>query len=217
MRRRSTLLLNLALILSLVFSGTLSGILIPSPVATGTSSAPVVTSGETSPDLASRRVKRERRHDRKQQNRQQDRKQKDRKADHKQKARKHDRKKGDQQTQHGRVGDVEQFCAGPDLSRLQQTDLCTHGPDPAPPGFAVNSPVPLLSAAEAEREAAAIVCEDDGDTGFRVQVLYARGASGTALDESLETSIRGWVGEADQIFPRQRQRDQRHPQSALRA
>jgi subtilisin len=92
MRQRSTLLLNLALILSVAFSGTLSGILIPIPLATGTSSAPAVSPGEASPDLASRRAKRQRRHDRTQQNRQQDRKQKDRKADRKQKDRKKDRK-----------------------------------------------------------------------------------------------------------------------------
>lgn len=200
MPRRTTLLLNLILILSLAFSGTLSGILIPTPVVTGTSSAPVVTPGEAGPELASRRVKRDRKHDRARKDRKQDRKQKDRKADRKQKDKKQDRKKGKQQTQSGRVGDVQQFCTGPELSRLHQTELCTHGPDPAPPGFAVDSPVPLLSAAEAEQEAAAIVCEDDGITGFRVQVLYARGSSGTALNESVKTSIRGWVGQADQIF-----------------
>src|SRR5918993_3191948 len=108
MRRRTTLLLNLALILSLAFSGTLSGLFIPTPVATGTSSVPVVAPGESSPDLSSRRVKRHRRHDRAQKDHQQDRKQKDRKAGRKQKDKKQDRKKdrntGEQVTGQGRVG-----------------------------------------------------------------------------------------------------------------
>jgi hypothetical protein len=64
MRRRAILLLNLSLILSLAFSGTLSGILVSAPVVTGTSGAPVVAPDDAGPDLAPRRVKRERRHDR---------------------------------------------------------------------------------------------------------------------------------------------------------
>jgi len=49
-------LLNLALILSLAFSGTLSGMLIPIPVATGTAGMPTVNSGEAGADLAPRWV-----------------------------------------------------------------------------------------------------------------------------------------------------------------
>jgi subtilisin len=83
MPRRTTLFLNLGLILSLVFSGTLSGILIPSPVAIGASNAPTISPENGGPELASRRVKRQRRHDRAQNDRQQHRKQKDKKRDHK--------------------------------------------------------------------------------------------------------------------------------------
>ena len=74
MGRRSISLLYLVLILSLAFSGTLSGLLVPSPVAAGTSSAPGVAPGDASTALASRRVKRERTHDTRQQNRQQQKK-----------------------------------------------------------------------------------------------------------------------------------------------
>jgi hypothetical protein len=204
MRQRSTLLLNLTLILSLAFSGTLSGFLFPSPVATGTSSSPVVSPGAASPNLASRRVKRERRHDRKQQNRQQDRKQKDRKADHKQNEKKQHRKKnrnkGEQLTEQGRIGDWKDQCAGPKVVRLKKTELCSHGPDPVPPGLASDQPAESLTTSESGQESAPIVCEPDGAAGFRVQVLYVRGSSSPPLSAGRLADIRIWVGDMGQIF-----------------
>ena len=91
MGRRSISLLNLTLILSIAFSGTLSGILVPSPVATGTSRARVAAPGHASPELTSRRVKREHKHDSRQENRQQNTKSKDGKGGREQKDKKRDR------------------------------------------------------------------------------------------------------------------------------
>jgi subtilisin family serine protease len=91
MGRRSISLLNLGVVLSLAFSGTLSGILWPSPVATGTSSAPTAAAGHASPESSSLRVKQEQTHDRKQQKRQQNNTSKDGKAGPKQKDKKRDR------------------------------------------------------------------------------------------------------------------------------
>jgi hypothetical protein len=194
MRRRSTLLLYLTLILSLAFSGTLSGILIPSPVATGTSDAPVVTPGAASTDLASRRVQRERRHDRKQENRQQDRKQKDRKADHKQKDKKHNRKTG-------RAAITSEVCTEAGAIWLPETQQCTHGPDPAPPGFNVDQPVQPLSQSAARRSAAAIACDgEDGVGGNRVQVLYVRESTTPSRYEKYLASFKAWSGHMDKIF-----------------
>src|SRR5215210_5599215 len=85
MGRHSISLLNLTLILSLAFSGTLLGLLIPTPVAAGTSSAPGAVPGHAGPELTSRRVKLEHKHDPRQQNRQQDKKSKDGKAGREQK------------------------------------------------------------------------------------------------------------------------------------
>ena len=104
MPRRSTILLNIAITLSLAFSGALSGVLIPSPVATGATSAPAAIPGEVRPDPASRRVKRQRRHDQKQQNRQQDR---NRKADPK----KPDPKKNDKKRDRPGAGNSREVSA----------------------------------------------------------------------------------------------------------
>jgi subtilisin len=91
MGRRGILVLNLTFILSLAFSGTLSGILIPSPVATGTEGLAAISPGKTRPARASRRVHGQRTHDSSQQNRQRQDKQKDRKAGRKPMDTKHGR------------------------------------------------------------------------------------------------------------------------------
>jgi hypothetical protein len=204
MRQRSTLLLNLTLILAIAFSGTLSGFLIPSPVATGTSSSPVVSPGAASPNLASRRVKRERRHDRAQKDRQQDRKQKERKAERQKKAkkqnRKKDRKNGEEVTEQGRVGDWKDQCVGAGMVRLKKTELCTHGPDPGPAGTAVAQPSASELAPGSSQATTPITCVPDAEDGFRVQVLYVRGSASPPLSDGLRADIRGWVGDMDQIY-----------------
>jgi subtilisin family serine protease len=91
MGRRWISVLNLTFILALAFSGTLSGILIPSPVATGLDRLPAISSEETGPTLGSRRDRRQRTHDRTRQNGQQQSKENDRKAGHKQTDKKRDR------------------------------------------------------------------------------------------------------------------------------
>src|SRR4051812_17223679 len=58
--------------------------------------------------------------------------------------------------------------------RVAAADLCTHGPDAPPPGLAVDRGVAPVTMA-----ATNVVCDGDGVTGQRVQVLYVRGA-GTA-------------------------------------
>ena len=91
MGRRSISLLNLIVILSLAFSGTLSGLLLPNPVAAGTSSAPGAAPGHASPELTSRWVKQEHKHDPGQQNPQQGETSKGGKAGREQKDKKRDR------------------------------------------------------------------------------------------------------------------------------
>src|SRR5690349_8063847 len=51
---------------------------------------------------------------------------------------------------------------------------CTHGPDAAFPGLDVTTSVAPLSALAAAP--ASIVCDGDGQSGYRVQVLYIHGS-----------------------------------------
>jgi hypothetical protein len=74
--------------------------------------------------------------------------------------------------------------------------ICTHGPDPAPPGLDVKRSVePLPASATAAGVAGApatigpqalAVCEGDGTTGRRVEVLYVRGST-SRYSQFLET------------------------------
>ncbi len=77
---------------------------------------------------------------------------------------------------------------------------CSHGPDPAPPGFTVDQSVRPLSAQSARIQAAAIACDGDGQSGFRVQVLYVRSAEVASRFSEFLPSFRGWAGDANDIF-----------------
>jgi hypothetical protein len=91
-------------------------------------------------------------------------------------------------------------CAGLELIVLPGEDGCTHGPDPAPPGFDEDVPVARMSVAAANAEVAAIACEGDGQSGNRTQVLYVRDSNVTSRYAQMLPSIRGWAGAADQII-----------------
>jgi hypothetical protein len=92
--------------------------------------------------------------------------------------------------------------AGPDGPcgsgyRIDKTDLCTHGPDPAPPGLAINREVQPVTSALA---APTVVCEGDGVTGNRVQVLYVRGAETDSRFGAYLESFRTWAAGVDAIY-----------------
>lgn len=89
----------------------------------------------------------------------------------------------------------EELC-GPGY-RIEGTDLCSHGPDPAPPGFDPTRPVAPLDGLV---RASAILCEGDGVSGKRVQILYVRTEDDPdRYDEYIE-SIRQWAADMDEIF-----------------
>ena len=74
--------------------------------------------------------------------------------------------------------------------------LCTHGPDPAPPGVTpaeVDAPVEFAAASEA-------ICDGNGVSGKRVQVLYARSSSGADRFSSYLASFRSWASQADVVY-----------------
>jgi len=203
MRRRSALFLNVLIVLGLILSGQFAGLPISNATSTARVAAPAGDAEtESAPALASKRANRKQdlRRDRKQ-DRQRDRAQADRKRDDKQKERKQDRKRATQTQEQGRVEDWREFCTGPDLIPLLQVDLCTHGPDPAPPGYDASQPLQPLSPEAASDLTATIACDgDNGSDGFRVQVLYVHASDVTSQYDEKVSQLRALAAEANQIF-----------------
>ncbi len=77
--------------------------------------------------------------------------------------------------------------------------MCTHGPDAAPAGLSVKSSVPALTAAPPAAAAQSLaVCEGDGTSGRRVEVLYIHGST-SRYTQYLET-FRTLAESVDTIF-----------------
>ena len=208
MPRHASLLLSGLVVLGLIVSGLF---VVGSPISSTTSearvAAPAGSAGPGSPALTRKRANRkpdrreDRRRDRKQ-DRKQDHKQADRRQADKQKERTQDREPVSPAPEvEIREGDWQEYCAGPEMIPLPQVDFCTHGVDPAPAGFNINQPAELLPDETAEPETASVLCDGDGQSGFRVQVLYVFPDNTTSqFDPTLEQSLRGLAGQADQIF-----------------
>ena len=62
---------------------------------------------------------------------------------------------------------------GPGLVPLGDTGRCTHGPDPAPPGVTRDLVRGQPTAREVSQATAGIACQGNGQSGYRVQVIYA--------------------------------------------
>jgi hypothetical protein len=138
--------------------------------------------------------KKDRRHDRgrsHQQKRQQGRARDDH-AHQKQQQKKKHRKKSKGTTAQG-------LCAEPGTVRMAGGDACTHGADPAPPGFDVQEPVPPLHTRVASAQAAILACDGDGQNGFRVQILYVRASDTPNRFAEFLPSIRAWAAEENEI------------------
>jgi hypothetical protein len=189
-----SLLLNLLVVLGL----SLSSVLVISPIVAETGralvAAPVASTEEAGEIvLASKRAKvtHDRRQDRSkdaQQNRKKDRTRKDRKP----------------RSSHGQVaiGDLDKECRSLESIVQQQIELCTHGPDPPPPGLAITRAVPLLSEEEAAERvtAAAIGCDGDGVSGNRTEVLYVRASDIPDHYAASLPTIQNVLAETDRIF-----------------
>ncbi|GGM40458.1 hypothetical protein ACFFX1_17850 [Dactylosporangium sucinum] len=90
---------------------------------------------------------------------------------------------------------------GPDLLEVKGTSpvMCTHGPDAVPAGLSVKTSVPALAAAAPAAAAQALaVCEGDGTSGRRVEVLYVHGST-SRYPQYLET-FRSLAEGVDTIF-----------------
>ncbi|MFI5911236.1 RICIN domain-containing protein [Dactylosporangium sp. NPDC051541] len=80
---------------------------------------------------------------------------------------------------------------------------CTHGPDASFAGTDVTRSVaPLAEAGTAAQAAAAasIVCDGDGQSGNRVQVLYIHGSGNADRYSQYLASIRTWTAGVDDIY-----------------
>ncbi|MDQ2682399.1 MAG: hypothetical protein M3Y37_02620, partial [Chloroflexota bacterium] len=73
---------------------------------------------------------------------------------------------------------------------------CSHGPDPAPPGV---DPA-TVDLPEDFTESAFAVCDGNGSSGKRVQVLYVRASDRPDQFALYENSFRGWAAEGDHIY-----------------
>ena len=89
---------------------------------------------------------------------------------------------------------------GSGLIQLRKSGRCTHGPDDRPvPGGVTPDRTPA-TAAEARRASAEIACDDDGESGFRVQVLYLHSTSATDNFASVLNTIRTFAADANVIM-----------------
>lgn len=75
---------------------------------------------------------------------------------------------------------------------------CTHGPDAPFPGLDVKRPVPPVQSGGIQTQS--VVCEGDGQSGYRVHVLYIHGSSNADRYSQYLSSIRGWSSGADDIY-----------------
>ena len=93
--------------------------------------------------------------------------------------------------------DADGPCRG--LYRIRGTTMCTHGPDPAPPGVDIQRSAPPLQLAE-EPSILDIICDGDGVSGRRTQVIYARASDRPDRFNAYLASIRQWASDADSIY-----------------
>ncbi len=73
---------------------------------------------------------------------------------------------------------------------------CSHGPDPAPPGVDPSTP----DLPEYFSESGFAICDGNGTSGKRVQVLYVRASDQPDRFDQYVASFRGWASEGDFIY-----------------
>ncbi len=185
MRRRCTLLVNILVVLGLVLSRQVAIASLPIE----TSQARIVARpGASQTDDAALAKKRENRQRNRRQDLGEDSKQERAQADgnhvnqqvdpkqaneqkDRQRKRERDPKRVDHAEEQVREGNWREFCTAADGTRLRRVDLCIHGADPAPVGLDVEQPVELPAVESALQATASLICEGDGQSGYRVQVL----------------------------------------------
>ncbi|MFN8661952.1 MAG: hypothetical protein U0075_08675 [Thermomicrobiales bacterium] len=89
---------------------------------------------------------------------------------------------------------------GPGLIPLGDTGRCTHGPDPEPPGVSRALVRGVPSTSEVRQETANIACMGDGQSGYRVQVIYAYDKTQTNRLSQVIGNIRITAAGADDLM-----------------
>ena len=92
-----------------------------------------------------------------------------------------------------------ELCSGPLSIPLLDNKLCTHGPDPAPAGYDAALPVLPLPNEDAHDALETVVCDGDGESGPRIQVLYVYRAGAENRLDRVRLSLQAWAAEADRI------------------
>ena len=103
---------------------------------------------------------------------------------------------------HGRKGKrrpTSSVCPNGIVVRTAKGDVCSHGPDTPPPGLGQGL-VPPVANRDAARAARSLLCDGDGTSGYRVQVLYARDPSTASKFAQYLPSFRAWASGADDIY-----------------
>jgi hypothetical protein len=91
-------------------------------------------------------------------------------------------------------------CAGGFEVRVAGRPVCTHGPDPAPPGVdLLADPAPLPEVDESDVQVRAQNCIGDGTSGPRVQMLYVRAEGSPDNSAASIPQLKLWADDIDEI------------------
>lgn len=87
---------------------------------------------------------------------------------------------------------------------------CTHGPDPAPEGVDIRKSVDPLPASElastdGSQSAGTVACDGDGQTGYRVQAIYARSSDRADRFPTYASSFQTYAANTSAMFERSAQ------------
>jgi len=89
------------------------------------------------------------------------------------------------------------------LSGLEPETLCTHGPDPAPPGFNMyGEPAPPSreqSTVNQREYGSKVTCDGDGETGNRVELIYAHAANQPSRLDIFRTTFQQYASDIDSM------------------
>ncbi len=94
--------------------------------------------------------------------------------------------------------DIRNVCKG--AFKLRDTNHCTHGPDPVPPGVNIQSSAAPVQSVNAPLAATGVQCDGDGSTGNRTQVMYVRPSDRADRYSTYLASFQQWAADADQIY-----------------